>query len=177
MLTQYPMFYGPLDQMVMQWSQIGVFTVLLPFVLVFAVVFAILEKIDLLKNRGVHTIIALAIAFFTISNPYVTSFFVPLFSNLGLGVAILITLVILLGLAINPEGGTWRTIFTIVGIGLFIVILARAKIFDYLNVFGYCDAYCQSVTVFIIIVAMAVFTALFFGKKKEERAMVVPVRE
>ncbi len=107
------------------WQEFGVFTVLLPLVLVFSIVFAILEKINILKNRGVHLVIALAIGFFTVANPYVSAFFMPLFSNLAIGVAILVVLVILMGVAIKPDDKSFPYIFGIVGGILFIVILAR----------------------------------------------------
>ncbi len=107
------------------WQEFGVFTVLLPLILVFSIVFAILEKINVLHNRGVHLVIALAVGFFTIANPYVSAFFMPLFSNLAIGVAILVVLVVLIGLAIKPEDKSFPYIFGIVGGALFIVILAR----------------------------------------------------
>ena len=161
-------FYGgPMEQMVAQWSQMGVFTVLLPFVLVFSVVFAILEKIDLLKNRGVHVIISLAVAFFTIANPYVVSFFTPLFSNLGLGVAILICAVIVLGFALKIDDKTWTPLFTIMGIIIFIVILARAKIFSGASL-PTCDANCQAIIVFVIIIVIAVVAALMWSNKDKD---------
>ncbi|MCS7134295.1 MAG: hypothetical protein NZ889_00325 [Candidatus Pacearchaeota archaeon] len=174
-LLQYHWYYGgPMEQMISQWAQLGVFNVLLPFLLVFAVVFAILEKIDLLKNRGVHAIISLAVGFFTIANPYVISFFLPLFSNLGLGVAILIALVVVLGLAIHPGEKTWKTIFLVMGVIIFIVVLGKAGIFNYLNIFGYCDSYCQSTVVFFVIVGLAVLVALLYGKKEEGKMIAIP---
>jgi hypothetical protein len=160
------LYGGPLEQLVSQWAQMGVFTVILPFILVFAIVFAILEKIELLKNKGVHVIIALAIAFFTISNPYATAFFVPLFSNLGLGVAILICLMIVVGLAIKPGEGTWRTLFLIVGILIFILVIVKTQILKYF--FGganfYCSAQCQALIIFFVIIVLAVVAALVWGK-------------
>ncbi|MEM4641271.1 MAG: hypothetical protein QXW65_02015 [Candidatus Pacearchaeota archaeon] len=172
----YGWFYGgPMEQMIMQWAQMGVFTVLLPFVLVFAIVFAILEKVKLLNNTGVHVIISLAVAFFTIANQYVVSLFTPLFSHLGLGVAILICLVVLLGLAIKPEENTWKIIFSVMGVILFIVILARTPVLGYIIPQVQCDAYCQGTVVFLVIVALAVIAAIFLGKKEEKGMVAVPV--
>ncbi|MEM4703129.1 MAG: hypothetical protein QXP53_01455 [Candidatus Pacearchaeota archaeon] len=170
----YGWFYGgPMEQMVSQWAQMGVFTVLLPFVLVFAVVYAILDKIKLLNNRGVHVIIALVVAFFTIANPYVVSFFMPLFSNLGLGVAVLICVVILFGLAIKPETKTWTTIFTIIGIILLIVILARTPVLGYILPLASCDAQCQAIVVFLIVIVLAVIAALAWGKKEDSKIAIL----
>lgn len=117
--------YGPWYDLMSKWGEFGVFTVLLPLVLIFAVVFAILERINLFKNRGVHMLIALVIGFFTISNPAVSEFFRYLFSNLGWAIGILIAVVILIGLAIKPEEKAWRTIFMWIGFALLLAILAR----------------------------------------------------
>jgi len=169
-------FYGgPMEQLIMQWSQMGVFTVLLPFVLVFAVVFAILDKVNLLNNKGVHVIISLAVAFFTIANPYVVSFFVPIFSNLGLGVAILICLVIVLGLALKPEEKTWKTLFTVMGILIFIMIIAKSGLLKSLFQGVYCSSTCQAILIFVVILAIAVGAAMFGGKKEEAKELKVPM--
>jgi len=128
----YSPFSGGFYSLIEQWQQFGVFTVLLPLILVFAIVFAILEKINILNNRGVHLVIALAVGFFTVSNPYVSSFFLPLFSNLGLGIAIVLVLVILVGIAVKPDNKSFKWIFGIVGGIIFLVILGRTGMFQYM---------------------------------------------
>lgn len=125
MVNGYFPGYGPWYELMTVWNNYGVFTVLLPLVLVFAVVFAILERIQLFKNSGVHMLIAIVIGFFTISNPSVSLFFMYLFQNLGWAIAILVAIIILIGLAIKPEEDTWRNIFMGVGGVLFLAILGR----------------------------------------------------
>jgi len=126
-------FGGGFYQLINQWQTFGVFTVLLPLILIFAVVFAILEKINILNNRGVHLVIALAISFFTVSNPYIASFFMPFFSNLAIGIVIVLALTILIGLAIKPDDDkSIKWIFGITGFVVFIVILGRTGVFNYL---------------------------------------------
>lgn len=127
-----PVFGGGFYALIEQWQSYGVFTVLMPLILIFSVVFAILEKVNILNNRGVHLVIALAMGFFTVSNPYIAAFFMPFFSNLAIGVVIVLALVILIGLAIKPESGSFKWIFGITGAILFIVILARVGVFKYL---------------------------------------------
>jgi len=118
--------YNAWTQVISQWENLGVFTILLPFILVFAVVFAILERIELFKdNRGVNMLIALVIGFFTISNPYVSYFFRYIFGNLAWGIAILIAVVILLGLSLKPDEDTWKWIFGILGGVIFLAMLAK----------------------------------------------------
>jgi len=159
---------GGFYQIIEQWQQFGVFTVLLPLILVFAIVFAILEKINILNNRGVHLVIALAVGFFTISNPYISAFFMPLFANLAIGIAILLVLIILIGLAIKPSDKSFPYIFGIVGGILFIVILARTGMFKLLfgeNVNIWLSQNSAWIVLFIFLVLIAV--GVMVGAKKE----------
>ncbi len=91
-----------IGQVLNQWQSAGVFDYLLPFLLIFAVVFGILNKSKILgDNRGIHVIIAFAIGLLALQGNFVTRFFQPLFVNLGMGVAVLLVLIILVGLFIE----------------------------------------------------------------------------
>lgn len=166
-----PFMSGGFYSLIEQWQQFGVFTVLLPLVLVFAIVFAILEKINILNNKGVHLVIALAIGFFTVSNPYVSSFFLPLFSNLGLGIGIVLVLIILVGLAIKPDSGAFKWIFGIVGGIIFIVILGRTGMFKYMlgDDIGYWISMNSSwlvLIIFLVLIAIGVMVGAHDEKGK-----------
>lgn len=159
-----------------EWQQLGVFTVLLPFLLVFAIVYAILEKIELFKNRGVNMLIALAIGFFAISNATVSTFFMYLFSNLAWGIAILIAVVVLVGLAIKPGEQTWKTIFIILGIIILLVILSKPTPFGvsgFRAIFGdnfyYWVQQNMPSLILAIIVIIALVAVVIAGKKEEKQ--------
>lgn len=125
-IPSYGSGYGAWANVMAQWENFGVFTILLPFILVFAVVFAILERIALFKdNRGVNILIAIVIGFFTISNPYVSYFFRYIFGNLAWGIAIMIAVVILLGLTLKPEETTWKWIFGVLAAVLFLSMMSK----------------------------------------------------
>jgi len=156
--------YGVLQQ----WEQFGVFTVLFPLILVFAIVFAILEKIDLFKNRGVHLLIALVIGFFTVSNPYVSGFFMYFFSNLGLGIAILLGLIILLGVALKPGEKTWGWIFGIFGGTIFLFVLVRSGLLGWMlgeNFWYWFQA--NSVLVILLLIVAAMIGIVMMATKKK----------
>ena len=157
--------YGVLQQ----WEQFGVFTVLFPLILVFAIVFAILEKIDLFKNRGVHLLVALVIGFFTVSNPYVSGFFMYFFSNLGLGIAILLGLIILLGISLKPDEGTWKWIFTIFGGVIFLFVLVRSGLLKWMigENFWYWFQANSALVVLLLIVAAMVGVVVMTAKKNK----------
>ena len=154
-----------------QWAQFGVFDILLPLILVFAVVFAILEKINLFRNRGVHLVIAVVIGFFTVSNPYISGFFMYLFSNLGLGVAILLGLIVLLGVALQPNTKTWSWIFGIAGGLIFLVVLGRSGAFSMMfgSNFGYWIQ-ANSALVFVFVIIAIMIIAVLVGVKGEQGA-------
>jgi len=111
-----------------QWSSIGVFDVLMPMILIFTIVFAILQKTKILGGlKGIDAIVALAISFFTISNPEVSAFFMPLFSNVALGIIILISAMLLVGLFMGEKKiRAYYWVGWLGAIAIFFWILSRA---------------------------------------------------
>ena len=110
------------------WRNAGIFDIILPFLLIFALVFAILEKSKILgSNRAVYAIISLAISFFSISNPYLTPFFAILFANAALGFAVLLVFVLLLGMFTAKDGKNgWIWVGMLFGIVIFFWVLGRS---------------------------------------------------
>lgn len=109
-----------------QWANVGVFDVLLPLLLVFTLIYAILEKSKILGGyRSIDAVVSLIISLFVIANPYVTELFIPIFSKAGLAIIILVAMLIIVGLFMTGEetGKTFKTIGAIGGIGLFIWLL------------------------------------------------------
>ncbi len=115
-------------EIIMQWQQVGFFDVVLPLLLVFAVVYAILEKINVLgENKAINIIISLILAFFAVSNLYISNFFMYLFSYTGVAIAVLLAAIVLLGLfAGDKDQRAWKWIFGFGGFILFIWVLSRA---------------------------------------------------
>jgi hypothetical protein len=87
----------------------GVFAYLLPFLIIFAVVFGIMEKAKILgHNRGVHATIAIAVGLLSLYNDYVTDFFQSIFPYAGIGIAVLLVALILMGLLSSEDtDGKW----------------------------------------------------------------------
>ncbi len=104
------------------WQAAGVFAYLIPFLIIFAVVYGILNKTKLLgENRGVQATISLGIGLMSLLNDYVSNFFASLFPYTGMGIAVLLVALILLGL-VSEQKFAWR-IWFIVGIVAFAAIL------------------------------------------------------
>ena len=86
------------------WAELGVFSYVLPFLLIFAVVFAILKKTKILgeDNNAINAIIAIAIGLLALLNDHVPIFFENIFPKFGIGLSIFLVLIILLGFFYHP---------------------------------------------------------------------------
>ena len=71
---------GALGDFLSKWEQAGFFSYLLPFLLIFALVFGILTRVKIFKdNKVVNGIIALAVALMALQFNFVPQFFSQIF--------------------------------------------------------------------------------------------------
>jgi hypothetical protein len=108
-----------------QWQTAGVFDYVLPFLLIFTIIFGILEATRIVgKNKGVHVIIALAVGLLALRTGFVQTFFSEIFPRLGVGLAVILALLIMTGLFINSkEAKYWMWGIAAVGIVIWLIIL------------------------------------------------------
>jgi len=101
-----------ITQVLNTWADYGVFSYLFPFLIIFSIVFAILQKTKLFgdgsasgeKNiKGVNAIIAISVAFISLLNDYVPTFFASIFPKFGIVLAIFLVLMILIGFFVKPD--------------------------------------------------------------------------
>ncbi|RMD46178.1 hypothetical protein D6829_00170 [Candidatus Pacearchaeota archaeon] len=83
------------------WNEAGVFSYVLPFLLIFAVVFALIRRTQILsrsgeENRTLEAIIAASIALLSLQYDVVPSFFSNIFPKFAVGFSILLVALILL---------------------------------------------------------------------------------
>jgi hypothetical protein len=127
-MTYYPV--TQLDSVVDMLVEYGAFSVLMPFVLVFAVVYAILQKSKILgAKHAIDGIVAFAVAFMALRWDFMPRFFNELFPRVGMGIAILVALAILFGLFfvadIPGRERLWRNIGAVAAVIVFVVILIQ----------------------------------------------------
>ena len=111
-----------------QWETLGVFDFLLPFLLVFALVFGILTATNILgKHKGVSVIVAFVIGLMSLRyQGFFSVFLSELFPRLGIGMAVLLTILILVGLFIaREEQRYWYYGLAAIGIVIAIIILSQ----------------------------------------------------
>lgn len=95
-----------LEAVFSQWEQMGVFTIILPFLLVFAIVYGILTSTGFLgkDNKGVHVLVAIAVALISLRWSYfVSDFLSEVFPRLGVGLAVILTIMVLVGMFIAED--------------------------------------------------------------------------
>ncbi len=118
---------GPIGDLLSKWEAMGFFSYLLPFLLIFALVFGILTKVHPLgDNKMVNGIIALAVALMALQFDFVPSFFSQIFPRVGVGLAIILGVLIIAGLFIDPESKAINYILLGVGVLVIGVVLVQA---------------------------------------------------
>lgn len=125
-ITGMVSYYNELGAVLQQWADIGVFSYVLPFVLIFAVVIALLDRIEVFQvNRGISALIALSIALLALQFDLVPQFFSIIFPKLGVGLSVLLVALVLMGVFIGNEPDKKWGIYVFFGIAaiVFLVVL------------------------------------------------------
>ncbi len=119
------MAFGSMADILFQWETMGVFDFALPFLLVFVIVYGILTSTKFFGDKnGVYVIIALVIGLMALRYDYFFSAFLSeLFPRLGVGLAILLTILILVGVFIGDKDNYWRYILMAIGAVIAIAVL------------------------------------------------------
>lgn len=113
------------EQMFASWEQFGIFTYLLPFLLIFALVFGILTMVDMFKNnKAVNAIIAVVVGLMSLQFKIVPQFFAEIFPRLGIGLIVILVVMIVLGIFLPKDA--WVT-YALFGIGVLVLIIVLVK--------------------------------------------------
>lgn len=110
------------DEVINSWQQAGFFSIILPFLLVFALTFGILTRVKIFKeNKAVNAIIAAVVALMSLQVPMVPQFFAQLFPRFGIALAIILVLMVIAGFFADPDSPVVN--YVLLGIGVIIVIV------------------------------------------------------
>jgi hypothetical protein len=152
-----------------QWETAGVFDYLLPFLLIFAVVFGILETTKVLgEHKGIHTIVALVIGLFTMRYFQVGEFIGVIFANFGIALSVILVLIILTGLFVtrkSREGWALNT-SKISLLAVVIVVIASINEFAWFGSYWWQNNWVSLLWIAIIIGAII---AIMGGKSDSSR--------
>lgn len=159
--------YGQFNYLIETFYQYGVYSFLLPFMLIFAVVFGVLSKSKIFDNKGVNAIIALSAALLALQFDVVPRFFAELFPSLGVGISILLALMIFVGfflVGLTDRGkDTWIYVGTGIGSIIFLIIIfdSLGKAFDWrygLEQYGW--------IIILLVIVIALISIIVFSSDK-----------
>jgi uncharacterized protein YacL len=152
-----------------QWEASGVFDFVLPMLLIFAVVFGILMSTKVLGgDRGPNFLVAAAASIMAMRLTIVSDFFSLIFPGLGIGIAVLVTVLILAGLFMDKANyKTWLPVFFWGGLVIGLVVAVSS-----LNSIGWFgSAWWQAnwISVLWIVILFAVLAPLFIETEKPKQ--------
>ncbi len=147
------------------WADYGVFAYVLPFLMIFALVYGLLSKSKLLgENRGVHATLALVIGLLALQFDYVSNFFATIFPYAGIGISVLLVALILMGVLTDDEKSA-KWVFFGIGALIFVVVLLYT-IYDFRWLGGYSAEDWIVWIILALIVAGAIIGVVLGGKKR-----------
>jgi hypothetical protein len=154
-------------EMLNQWDSIGVFDYILPFLIVFAIVFGILSKANIFgDNKGVNVILALALGLLSLVGNYVPRFFQAITPNLAIGLSVLLAAIIFLGLWAKEETYGKVVNWGLVILGALIFIFVIYSSFEgNVGGLGYLwDEYGPALITLLILIGI-IALVIFWGKE------------
>ncbi|MEK6845219.1 MAG: hypothetical protein AABY26_00550 [Nanoarchaeota archaeon] len=168
--------------------KIGVYDVILPFLLVFTIIFAILEKTKILgldkidgkeyTKKNLNAIVALGIAFLVIASTQLVSVINQVFANVVLLLVLAISFLMLVGVFMGDKEFTlkeypvWMKFFMVfMFIGIVIIFLNALDWLKYiLAVFAYWnEEWAASIIFLVVILGFMWYITKEPGKKSESK--------
>ena len=125
-------FYGgSIGGVLAYWESAGFFSYILPFLLIFALVFGILTRVKIFDNKAINGIIALVVGLLALQFHFVPIFFSEIFPRLGIGLAVILALLILAGLFFDPENKMVN--YGLLGVGVIVFLVVLVQTFGWLG--------------------------------------------
>ena len=127
---QFGAFYGgSIGNLLSYWEQAGFFSYVLPFLLIFALVFGILSKAKFFDNKAINGILALVVGLLALQFDFVPVFFSAIFPRVGVGLAVILALLILAGLFFDPNNKAVN--YGLLGVGVIIFLIVLFQTFEW----------------------------------------------
>ena len=147
------------------WTEMGVFSYVIPFLLIFAVVFAILQKTGILgDNKAIAAVVSVSVGLLALINDHVSGFFAEIFPKFGIGLAIFLVLIIFIGFFFPGEEDKLQWIGWVIGIGVVLwVILQWNNWWGSYTLTGWFGEYFWPLVFIIVIVGVIVLISKFGG--------------
>jgi hypothetical protein len=173
---------GTIGNLLAQWESAGIFQYALPFLLIFALVFGLLSKLNIFASKGdpnsgkgVNVMIALAVSFMALQFDMVSMFFSEIFPRFGVALSIILVVLILGGLFMPTDSeNNWFMI----ALAIIVFIVIGIVIYQSLSVFGWNLGGFGGLSSFwnkynaIIIFAVIIIAVILITSPKKQRGPV-----
>ena len=129
---------GGIGDLLSQLEQLGFFSYALPFLILFALIFGVLSRMNLFgtTSKVTNAIISLSVSLMALQFGFVSQFFSEIFPRMGAGLAVILVVLIVIGL-VNPTRAWNKGLMMIMGLVIVGVILYQTFGADYWYNAGY----------------------------------------
>ncbi len=123
------MAYNFLD-VIIQFEELGVYDFIFPFLLIFCLIFVVLQSMKIFEtSKPITIIVSFVIAFMALRVPFVSQFFAELFPRFAVGLTLIISLVLLVGLFVKDDTiQFWG--YGLMALGFFVWVVISMDVFD-----------------------------------------------
>ena len=156
---------GQIGDLFARLEQTGFFSYVLPFLLIFAVVFGILSRINIFTqkddnkpNNAINAIISLTVALLSLQFELVPIFFSEIFPRVGVALSIILVFLILAGLFLDPDNKAVN--YGLLGVGVITFLAVLIKTSGYLGWYSGYWWYANWPSILIGIVVIGIFFAI-----------------
>ena len=170
----------PISVILQDWANLGIFDYVLPFLLIFALVFAIMQKIKIAgeseENRWINAIVALAVGLIVVAFSWATNIIAGLMPFLAVSVVILLVFMILYGFVASDMREGLKLpkqlqygIGILAGIALIIAVIVATGQWDkaYNALFGGGSFSSLASNILMIAIILGALAVVIFGAKKK----------
>lgn len=167
---------GSVGNILSNLEQLGFFDYLLPFLIIFAIIYGILSKAKIFgDNKSIDAIIALSVGLMALQFGMVSSFFAEIFPRLGIGLSIILVILILTGLFKKNDDDNWQN-YILLAIGLIIAVVILIQSAEGFGSYSGYWWYNNWPTMLVLLI-FGVGIALIIGSSgKKKREIKIPFR-
>ena len=168
----------PIGVILQQLADFGFFFYVLPFFLIFALVYAILYKVNFMggtepaDNKVVYAVIAIAVSLLSLQFDSVPIFFQIIFPKLGIGLSILLMFMILAGLFVDftKKSGSAVIFFGVASVLAIIILMTSFN--DYTWWTG--SWWQENISAIVAGIIIIVFVGIVVGAGKPSKPDLAP---
>jgi hypothetical protein len=169
---------GTAGNILFQLEQQGVFSYVLPFLMIFAIIYAILTNVKILgENRGINIILALSVSLMALQMNFVSYFFREIFPRLGVLLSIILVAIILLGMFFNFKESVFVkwTMGILMTVGVIIIVSQSLDVFNwgsrglFMGNFWYVVQQNLGTIIMVILIVGGLLAVIFGGSEKGNR--------